>query len=100
MHSKSEPSTLGDSVASKLEVAGLIECVEGPVVSRSTKIVGTVLKLRGGKLLAVLEGSPPMSDPEFDLLFRRYDSVVFRGAGEEPLLLKRFQTLISDMISF
>lgn len=86
-------------VIDRLQAANLLSNAEGPLRSNNPDLAGTVLRLKNGKLIVVLDSDPKIGDPDFDLLFRRFDAVVVPDASE-PLMLKRFQSLIAESISF
>lgn len=103
VHPSAQPATnvspLAESITSKLAAGNLLDTIEGPLRSNNPAISGTILRLRGGKRIAVIEGDPPLADPEFEILFRRFDAIVVAGP-EEPLVMKRFQTLIGELSGF
>ena len=86
-------------IASKLEIAGLLESVEAPLRSEKPGIEATVLRLRGGRLIAVLEEELRSGHPDHELLFRRFHALVIPGPGENPLFVRAFKDFLVDSIS-
>ena len=86
-------------IASKLEIAGLLESVEAPPRSEKPGIEATVLRLRGGRLIAVLEEELRSGHPDHELLFRRFHALVIPGPGENPLFVRAFKDFLVDSIS-
>lgn len=86
-------------IASKLEIAGLLESVEAPPRSEKPGIEATVLRLRGGRLIAVLEEELSSDHPDHELLFRRFHALVVPGPGEKPLFVRLFKDFLVDSIS-
>lgn len=86
-------------IASKLEIAGLLESAEAPLRSKKPGIEATVLRLRGGRLIAVLEEEPRSGHPDHELLFRRFHALVVPGPGDNPLFVRTFKDFLVDSIS-
>lgn len=98
-----EEIQLGDfvsDISAKLNAAGLLEFSEGPLACPDPAITGAIIRLRGGQLIAVLDAPLPDDSTDAANLLRRFEAVVTPGpAGGEPLVIRRFQSLIGEMIS-
>lgn len=93
------PGPLAEAVIARLETAGVLQNVEGPLHTSNPLIRGTVLRLRGGKMLAVQETPLLTDDPAQVMVLRLHEGVVTAGPGGEPLYVKRLQSLIGEMFS-
>ncbi len=95
-----EPGDFVSDIFAKLNAASLLEYSEGPLVCADPTITGAVFRLRGGQLIAVLDASLPDDSTDAANLMRRFEAVVTPGPpGGEPLVIRRFQSLIGEMIS-
>lgn len=90
---------LAASVIEKLGVAGIFQAVEGPLRTGNPDLHGTLISLRGGKRIGVLEGDLNRDDPALQALLRHVDGLIIEGPGGEPLFLKRFQSFLSEFFT-
>ena len=90
---------LTEEIVAKLAAANLLESVDAPLHSPESEVIGTGLTLRGGRRIAVIERELKRDDPELELLFRRFDGVIIRGPGKDPLFVNRFSVFLADQIS-
>lgn len=88
------------AVIEKFRIAGLFEMVEGPLRSANPEIQGTLISIRGGRRLGIMESRLDQKDPAIPMLLRHVDALIIAGPEGEPLLIKRFQDFLSDAISF
>jgi hypothetical protein len=91
-------NALAATIAERLRAANLLQGVDGPLRCKNPERTGTVLSLRGGERLAVIETAFDAADPEWDVLARRFDALVIAGPAEEPLIISRFQQFLADQI--
>lgn len=97
-HSIGQPSPLASSVIEKLSVAGVFRSVEGPLRCANPEIRGTLISLKNGKRLGILDSAFDHSDPALEGLLRHLDGLIVAGPGGQPLFLKRFQDFLSDLM--
>lgn len=93
-------SPFAETVASRLEAARILDSVEGPLRVSNPSMEGTVLRLRSGVRLVVLERFREMETAGLEPVMRNYEAVIVPGPGGEPVALKRFQSLIAELMSF
>jgi hypothetical protein len=86
------------SIVDKLTVAGIFKSVEGPLRCANPEIRGTLISLKNGKRLGILESEFDRDDPALDALMRHLDGLIVPGPEGQPLVLKRFQDFLSDLI--
>lgn len=95
-----EPGDFVSEISAKLNAGGLLEASEGPLACPDPEITGVIIRLRGGQLIAVLDASLPDDSTDAANLLRRFEAVVTPGpARSEPLVIRRFGSLIGEMIS-
>lgn len=92
------PLLAGWAVA-KFRAGGLLESVEGPLRSDDPDLLGTVVVLRGGERIAILEDPLRRDRPAAELALRRYDGAVVPGPGRDPVFVRRFESFVADRIS-
>jgi type II secretory pathway pseudopilin PulG len=90
-------SPLARSVIDKLEVAGASPTVEGPLRTANPAIRGALITIRGNLRIGILDSTLDRDDPALGMLIRHLDAIVVSGPGDEPLLVKQFQSLIGDL---
>lgn len=94
----SETSPLVRSIIDKLSVAGVFKSVEGPLRCANPDIRGTLISLKGGKRLGILDSAFDRADPALDGLMRHLDGLIVSGPDGQALYLKRFQDFLSDLM--
>jgi len=82
----------------RLRAGGFLDSIEGAVQSSDPEITGAVLRLRGGRRIAVIERPMRSGHPPTEILMRKYDGIIAPGPGEQPVFISRFETFIGDMI--
>jgi hypothetical protein len=92
-------SPLARSVMEKLEVAGATPSLEGPIRTANPAIHGSLITIKGNRRIGILDSPLDRDDPALGMLMRHVDALVVAGPEGEPLLVKRFQSLIGDLFS-
>lgn len=87
-------------VIQKLEVAGTFQTVEGPLRCANPELKGTLVSLKGGKRLGIIDAGFERDDAALQALLRHMDGLVVEGNEGEALVFKRFQDFLSEVIAF
>lgn len=87
------------SVVSRLRAGNMLNSIEGPARTAREDLTATVLGLRSGKRIVVIESAISRDDPAIEGLLRFYDGLIAPGPGPDPIYIRRFDSFIGEMFT-
>lgn len=86
---------LAVAIVGRLRATTFLDGIVGPFKSPDPDLIGTVIEVRGERVL-ILEKHPPANSEPLDMILRQYSGVIAPGPGPDPVFIRRVESWLGD----